>query len=117
MRDGTCIIHRGNYSDYQAFLATQTAAPAPTLPTASKKVREKPLRSRPVRGRKPEVIERDISTAETELANLQTMIETEQQGKADWQRLVELTTQQGSVSARLNDLMHEWEERMLAEEG
>lgn len=117
MRDGRCDTYAGNYSDYQASLATPAAVPVQTSPPVSKQTREKPSRPRPARGRKAKVIEREIGAAEAELANLQARIETEQRSNADWQRLVELTTQQGAIAARLEHLMHEWEESMIAEEG
>jgi hypothetical protein len=53
---------------------------------------------------------------EAELAALQAAIET-QQHSAEWQRLVELTTQQGTAAARLDSLMQEWEDAMAAKEG
>ena len=40
----------------------------------------------------------------------------EQQSSAAWQQLAELTTQQGEVAARLDSLMHEWEEAMAGKE-
>ena len=58
-----------------------------------------------------------IHQAEAELVTLQTTIEAEQQHHAAWQRLVELTTQQGAVAAHLDDLIQEWEDSMTAEEG
>ncbi len=118
LRDGTCEAYAGTYSDYQAHLAAQRQA-APTLIAAKPqpKAQAKPSRPRPARRRKPEVIEREIGEAETELATLQANLETEQRGNAGWQRLVELTTQQGAVAARLDDLMQEWEASMTGAEG
>jgi ATP-binding cassette subfamily F protein 3 len=116
MRNGTCDVYPGTYSDYQIQLTLQAAATA-APPKTSKKTREKQPRPRPARCRKPDVIERDISVAEAELADLQAAIEAQQQHHAEWQRLVELTTQQGIVATRLEDLMHEWEASMSAEEG
>jgi hypothetical protein len=63
------------------------------------------------------VIEREIGALEAELEDLQAAIEQEQQDQADWQRLVELTTAQGAMATRLEALMGEWEESMIAEEG
>ena len=70
---------------------------------------------RPPRRRKPEVIEREIGAVEAEIEALQVTLETEQQN-ADWQRLSELTSQQGALATRLDELMHEWEESMMAAE-
>lgn len=116
MHDGTCDAYPGNYSDYQAHLAAQASAPPRALAKTNKKSRDKSLRPRSERHRKPNVIERDISAAEADLASLQVTIEEEQQHHADWQRLAELTTQQGVVAARLDELMHEWEDSMIVEE-
>jgi ATP-binding cassette subfamily F protein 3 len=116
MRNGTCDVYTGTYSDYQAQLTQQAVVASAVPPRVGKKTREKLPRQRPTRCRKPDVIERDISAAEAELADLQVAIEAEQQHHAEWQRLVELTTQQGAVATRLEDLMHEWEASMGAEE-
>jgi hypothetical protein len=72
-------------------------------------------RFRPPRRRKPDVIEREIGALEAELATLQEMIADEQSRDAGWQRLAELTSEQGTIAARLDDLMNEWEENMTAE--
>jgi ATP-binding cassette subfamily F protein 3 len=119
LRDGTCEAYPGNYSEYQAHLAAQQAAAASQTPSASKtpekKARAKSPRSRLSRRRKPEVIEREIGALEVELATLQDTIAAEQSQDAGWQRLAELTSEQGTIAARLDDLMHEWEESMTAE--
>jgi ATP-binding cassette subfamily F protein 3 len=125
MRDGRCEAYAGNYSDYQAHLAaaqaeTQRAAAAKA---AAVKINEKNTKSdrgklktsRGPRRRKPEVIEREIGEVEADIDVLQGMIDTEQQN-ADWQRLAELTSQQGALATRLEALMHEWEESMMAAE-
>jgi ATP-binding cassette subfamily F protein 3 len=114
MRHGTCEAYAGNYSAYQAHLAAQAAAPAasPPLSQAPSRAPARPLR--PARRRKLRAIEDDISRTETELAAIQLAIA--QQSGADWQRLAELTTQQGEVAAHLDNLMHEWEEAMTAKE-
>ncbi len=126
LRDGTCNAYSGNYSDYQAHLAALRAE-AQHAPTAHKAVkdkgqdkREKSERaklkpSRPPRRRKLEVIEREIGEVEAEIETLQSTIDTEQQD-ADWQRLAELTSQQGALATRLEGLMQEWEESMMAAE-
>jgi ATP-binding cassette subfamily F protein 3 len=113
MRHGTCATYPGNYSAYQAHLAAQTATAAPSLSPGRSQLRDTARPLRPTR-RRLRVIEAEISQAETELAALQAAIE--QQSSADWQRLAELTTQQGEVAARLDSLMHEWEEAMTAKE-
>ncbi len=131
LRDGRCDAYAGNYSDYQAHLAA-VQAEAQRVPAAKAvkgavkaqvKVnenvnkREKPDRAKlkMPRRRKPEVIERQIGEVEAEIEDLQGAIDTEQQN-ADWQRLAELTSQQGARVARLEELMHEWEESMMAAE-
>lgn len=116
LRDGACEAYAGNYSAYQAHLAAQAAAQTTSLPVAAKPARPKPTRPRAPRRRKPEVIEQEIHTIETEIAALQTMIEAEQREHADWQRLADLTTQQGIMVTRLDSLMQEWEEGLTAEE-
>jgi ATP-binding cassette subfamily F protein 3 len=114
MRNGTCEAYPGNYSAYQAHLTRQaTAAAFPPAPSRSQ-LREAAQPSRPARRRKLSVIEAEIGQAEAELATLQATIE--QQSSADWQRLAALTAQQGEVAARLESLMHEWEEAMTAKE-
>jgi ATP-binding cassette subfamily F protein 3 len=119
LHDGTCDAHPGNYSAYQAHLAAQQTAPEQdqNTPTGAKKSRAKAVQPRPTRRRKPDVIEREIGALEAELEDLQAAIEQEQQDQADWQRLVELTTAQGAMATRLEALMGEWEESMIAEEG
>jgi len=120
LRDGVCEAYPGNYSEYQAHLAAQQAAEASHVASASnkmpeKKVRAKLPRSRPPRRRKPDVIEREIGALEAELATLQETIAAEQSRDAGWQRLAELTSEQGTLATRLDDLMNEWEESMSAE--
>jgi ATP-binding cassette subfamily F protein 3 len=119
LRDGVCEAYPGNYSEYQAHLAAQQAAEAAPAASASnlpeKKARAKLPRFRPPRRRKPDVIEREIGALEAELATLQEMIADEQSRDASWQRLAELTSEQGTIAARLDDLMNEWEENMTAE--
>ncbi len=113
LRDGTCEAYPGNYSEYQTHLATQQAeaprasAAQKSAPTAKAKPKEKVKtpRPRPPRRRKPEVVEREISEVEAEIEALQATIDTEQE-HADWQRLAELTSQQGvrpagSIDARV----------------
>jgi ATP-binding cassette subfamily F protein 3 len=119
LRDGKCDAYAGNYSDYQAHLAVQQTAlePHQNVAKSAKKSRAKTAQPRSARRRKPKVIERDIGALEAELEHLQTTIEQEQQDRADWQRLAELTTAQGAMADRLEALMHEWEESMTAEEG
>jgi ATP-binding cassette subfamily F protein 3 len=119
MRDGTCDAYPGNYSAYQAHLATQAASPSPAPSRATSKPpprRDEARRSRPARRRKLSTIEADISRLEAELSALQAAVEAHQDG-TDWQRLVELTTQQGEVATRLEHLMQEWEDAMAAEGG
>jgi hypothetical protein len=60
------------------------------------------------------LIEQEVSQAEAELTALQAAIA--QHASADWQQLAELTTQQGNVAARLENLMQEWEEAMTTKE-
>jgi ATP-binding cassette subfamily F protein 3 len=114
MRNGTCEAYPGNYSAYQAHLAAQAAtmAPSPSPGQTPSRATARPLR--PARRRKLRAIEDDISRTETALAAIQAAIE--QQSSADWQRLAELTTQQGEMAAYLDNLMHEWEEAMTAKE-
>ena len=124
LRDGTCDAYAGNYSAYQAHLAAKQVeaqgTPAAKAAKGSHNVKAEPDRaqlkkSRAPRRRKPEVIEREIGEVEAEIDALQGTLATEQQD-ADWQRLAELTSQQGVLAARLEELMHEWEESMMAAE-
>lgn len=120
LRDGTCEAYAGNYSDYQAHLAAkqveaQRAPSANVAKARPEKASSTGSRPRTPRRRKPEVIERDIHAVEVEIEGLQGMLETEQQN-TDWQRLAELTSQQGTLAARLEALMHEWEASMIAAE-
>jgi ATP-binding cassette subfamily F protein 3 len=116
LRNGTCEAYPGNYSAYQAHLATAASLPVPPQPKSHPQPRDPMPRPRAARRRKLGTIEQDISQVEAELAALQAAIET-QQHSAEWQRLVELTTQQGTVAARLDSLMQEWEDAMAAKEG
>ncbi len=123
LRDGTCDAYAGNYSEYQTHLAAQQVEAQREPPAKAAKVKvtktspdqAKLKGPRPPRRRKPETIERDIGEVEAEIDVLQGTIDTEQQN-ADWQRLAELTSQQGTLAARLEELMHEWEESMTAAE-
>ena len=114
MRHGTCETYPGNYSAYQAHLILQATTAASPPPPSRSQPREPTRPLRPARRRKLSVIEAEIGQVEAELAALQATIE--QQSKADWQRLAELTAHQGEVAARLDNLMHEWEEAMTAKE-
>ncbi|MGQ4807630.1 Energy-dependent translational throttle protein EttA [Candidatus Entotheonellaceae bacterium PAL068K] len=115
MRSGTCEAYAGNYSAYQAHLAAPAvAAPLPRSPSRPQ-ARAASTGPRPTRRRKLRIIEQDISQAEAELATLQAAIEGHQDS-VDWQYLAELTTHQGTVAARLETLMHEWENAMAARE-
>src|SRR2546430_9052676 len=113
LRDGTCTSSAGNYTDYQAHLAAQTAAPQPA--PGVKKTSQGParLRPRPAKRRKPSVIEDEIHHIEAEIATVQTAIEAHD--GTDWQRLTALSTQQGTLTARLESLLEEWEESMATE--
>jgi ATP-binding cassette, subfamily F, member 3 len=113
LRDGTCTSYAGNYTDYQAHLAAQTAAQQ-QAPGVKKTSQVPPrLRPRPAKRRKPSVIEAEIHHIEAEVAAVQTAIEAHD--GTDWQRLTELSTQQGTLTARLESLLEEWEESMAAE--
>lgn len=116
MRDGVCEEYAGNYSAYQERLAARPQALAPSPPKTVKKPGLPASRPRSERRRKPTTIEQDISKVEAILATLQKSIEAVQQ-EANWQQLVELTTQQGAAVARLDSLMAEWEESMRLEGG
>jgi hypothetical protein len=59
------------------------------------------------------VIEDEIHHIEAEITALQTAIEAHD--GTDWQRLTELSSQQGTLTARLESLLEEWEESMAAE--
>jgi ATP-binding cassette subfamily F protein 3 len=113
LRDGMCTSYAGNYTDYQEHLAAQTAAPqqAPGV----KKISHPPprLHPRPAKRRKLSVIEAEIHHVEAEIAAVQTAIEAHD--GTDWQRLTELSTQQGTLTARLESLLEEWEESMATE--
>ncbi|GIX48291.1 MAG: ABC transporter [Candidatus Tectimicrobiota bacterium] len=109
LRDGTWEDYPGTYSEYQAHLAARPAAPVSARPP-----RPAPA-ARPPRRRKVSAIERDIAAAEAELAALQE--EMQAQDGRNWQRLAELSQQQQAVAERLEQLLHEWEASMLAEEG
>jgi ATP-binding cassette subfamily F protein 3 len=115
LRDGTCTSYAGNYTDYQAHLAAQTAVQQPAL--SGKKTAQIPPRPRPrsPKRRKPGVIEDEIHHVEAEIAAIQTAIEA--QDGTDWQRLTELSAQQGTMAARLESLLEEWEESMATEGG
>jgi ATP-binding cassette subfamily F protein 3 len=124
LRDGTCDAYAGNYSAYQAHLAAKQVeaqgTPAAKAVKDSHHVKAEPdnaqlKKPRMPRRRKPEVIEREIGEVEAEIDALQGTLAAEQQD-ADWQRLAELTSQQGALAARLEELMHEWEESMIAAE-
>jgi len=113
LHDGTCTSYAGNYTDYQARLATQTAAPQPA-PGVKKTSPVSPrLRPRLTKRRKPSVIEDEIHHLEAEIAAVQAAIETHD--GTDWQRLTELSTQHGTLTARLESLLEEWEESMATE--
>jgi ATP-binding cassette subfamily F protein 3 len=113
LRDGTCTSYAGNYTDYQARLTTQTTAPQPA-PGVKKTPPVSPrLRPRLAKRRKPSVIEDEIHYIEAEIAAVQTAIETH--NGTDWQRLTELSTQHGTLTARLESLLAEWEESMATE--
>jgi ATP-binding cassette, subfamily F, member 3 len=113
LRDGTCTSYAGNYTDYQAHLAAQPAVPQPA-PSVKKTSQGPPrLRPRPAKRRKPGVIEDEIHHIEAEIAAVQTAIEAHD--GTDWQRLTALSTQQGTLTARLESLLEEWEESMAAE--
>jgi ATP-binding cassette subfamily F protein 3 len=116
LRHGTCDAYAGNYSAYQAHLAELASQPPQGKSKSRPKSPPAPRRQRPARRRKLSVIEEDISQVEAELAALQSAIEAQPQN-ADWQQLVELTTQQGEAATRLETLMEEWENAMAAEEG
>jgi ATP-binding cassette subfamily F protein 3 len=123
LRDGVCTSYTGNYSAYQAYLATQTQAQEQlkVAQKVTKKIAPAPQtaprpRQRPGKRRKPGVIEHEISQVEAELAALQSAFEHEQH-RTDWQRLTELSTQQGAAAARLESLLEEWEASMATEEG
>jgi ATP-binding cassette subfamily F protein 3 len=113
LRDGTCASYAGNYADYQAHLSAQTAAPQPG--PSVKKALQPPTRPRvrSARRRKPGVIEQEIHRLEAEVAALQTAIEAHD--STDWQRLTDLSTQQGTLAAQLENLLEEWEESMAGE--
>jgi ATP-binding cassette subfamily F protein 3 len=115
LRDGTCMSYAGNYTDYQAHLAAKTAVPQPAL--SVKKTSHIPPRPRPrsPKRRKLVVIEDEIHHIEAEIAAIQTAIEA--QDGANWQRLTELSAQQGTLAARLESLLEEWEESMATEGG
>src|SRR6266446_199182 len=55
LRDGTCMSYAGNYADYQAHLATRTAAQPPPSVKKTSQTLARP-RPRPARRRKPGVI-------------------------------------------------------------
>ena len=112
LRDGVCDEYPGNYSAYQTHLATrQQPVAVSAVPVVKKPVTTAVPRLRPERLRKVTVIEHEISQVEAALAALQQSIEAVQQD-ADWQQLVELTTQQGALTVRLDRLMSEWEDSM-----
>ncbi len=115
LHEGTCTAYLGNYADYQAHRAAHVAAPPPT-PNVRKVVQPVPSsRPRGVRRRKPSTIEQDISRVEAELATLQVTIAAHDSG--NWQGLTTLSTQQGTLAQRLEQLLEEWEASMAAEGG
>ena len=59
------------------------------------------------------MIEDEIHHIEAEIAAIQTAIEA--QDGTDWQRLTELSAQQGTLAVRLESLLEEWEESMATE--
>jgi len=113
LRQGTCDAYPGNYADYQAHLAAQASAQQPT--PSAKKTPQAPPRQRPrqPRRRTPGVIEQEVSHLEAELAALQAALETH--SGEEWQRLRDLSTQQGTLAARLEELIEEWEESMAGD--
>ena len=113
LRDGTCVSYAGNYADYQAHLAARTSAQqqAPSVKKTSQTLARP--RPRSTKRRKPGVIEQEISYLEAEITAVQTAIEAHD--GTDWQRLTELSTQQGTLAAQLESLLEEWEESMAAE--
>jgi ATP-binding cassette subfamily F protein 3 len=121
LRDGTCTSYPGNYADYQAHLAApasaepqaQSVKKSPQPPALQRPVARQP--SRPVRRRKASVIEQEIGHIEAQLATVQAAIEAHD--GAAWQRLMELSMQQGTLAARLEALMAEWEESLATEGG
>jgi ATP-binding cassette subfamily F protein 3 len=115
LRSDTCEAYPGNYSAYQAHLATLASTPAQPQPKPRPQPRSTASVPRPARRRKLSAIEQDIGEVEAELVALQATIEA-QQHSTDWQRLVELTTQQGTATTRLESLMQEWEDAMAAKE-
>jgi ATP-binding cassette subfamily F protein 3 len=115
LRSDTCEAYLGNYSAYQAHLATLASAPVLPQPKPRPQPRSPASLPRAARRRKLSAIEQDIGQVEAELAALQAAIE-EQQHSTDWQRLVELTTHQGTAATRLENLMQEWEDAMAAKE-
>jgi ATP-binding cassette subfamily F protein 3 len=113
LHDGTCTSYAGNYTDYQAHLVAPTAVQQ-QAPGVKKTSQGPPrLRPRPAKRRKPSVIEDDIHHIEAEIATVQTAIEAHD--GTNWQRLTELSTQQGTLTARLESLLEEWEESMATE--
>ena len=106
LRDGTCVSYAGNYADYQAHLAARTSAQqqAPGVKKTSQTLARP--RPRSTKRRKPGVIEQEISYLEAEIAAVQTAIEAHD--GTDWQRLTELSTQQGTLAAQLESLLEEW---------
>ena len=113
LRDGTCTSYAGNYTDYQAHLAApDSRATAGAQCEKNFAIPPRP-RPRPAKRRKPGVIEDEIHHIEAEIAAIQTAIEA--QDGTDWQRLTELSAQQGTLAARLESLLEEWEESMATE--
>lgn len=117
LKDGVCTSYPGNYSDYHAHLVAQTQ-PAEMPGKTEKKVSAAaaPPRQRSTKRRTPGTIERDIGKVEATIAALQAEMDRCQQG-TDWQRLTELSAQQGEAAERLEQLMAEWEASMAMEEG
>jgi len=115
LRDGTCASYPGNYADYQTHLAAQASIQHQTKSLKKTSQTAPRQRPRPAKRRKPSAIEQEIHHIEAELVAVQTAIEAH--NGTEWQRLMEFSTQQGTLAARLDSLMQEWEESIAAEDG
>ena len=113
LRDGACISHAGNYSDYQA---SRSAPPPSPAAKPRRKSPPPPPRRRGVQRRTPGSIEREIGQVEAEIAALQAEMET-RHDPSDWQQLADISSRKEDASERLQHLLQEWETSMATEEG